>query len=83
MPLTSGLWCSVNRLRDFRLTTQIARRRENGDTELQDLPDNQDVGQVYFVSVFGRRSPSLALVLAAVLLQFSFRCGQSGQAIVG
>lgn len=32
-----ALWCSVNRLRDFRLTTQIARRREKGETELQDL----------------------------------------------
>lgn len=37
--VASGLWCSVNRLRDFRLSTQIARRRENGETELQDLRD--------------------------------------------
>lgn len=37
LSVTSGLWCSVNRLRDFRLTTQIARRRENGETGLQDL----------------------------------------------
>lgn len=25
-----ALWCAINRLRDFRLTTQIARRRQEG-----------------------------------------------------
>lgn len=35
--VTFALWCSVNRLRDFRLTTQIARLREKDDTDLQDL----------------------------------------------
>ncbi|WP_153117484.1 hypothetical protein [Rhodocyclus tenuis] len=34
-----ALWCSINRLRDFRLTTQISRLRENGETELQYLRD--------------------------------------------
>jgi hypothetical protein len=34
-----ALWCAVNRLRDFRLTTQIARRREKGETDLQELRD--------------------------------------------
>jgi hypothetical protein len=34
-----ALWCSVNRLRDFRLTTQIARRREKDETDLQVLRD--------------------------------------------
>lgn len=32
-----ALWCLVNRLRDFRLTAQIARRREKGETELQEF----------------------------------------------
>lgn len=34
-----GLWCVVNRLRDFRTTTKIARKRENGepDSNLQPL----------------------------------------------
>jgi hypothetical protein len=36
--VTLGLLCSVNRLRDFRLTTKIARRR-NGETDLQDLQE--------------------------------------------
>lgn len=26
-----ALWCSINRLRDFRTTAQIARRRANGE----------------------------------------------------
>lgn len=29
-----ALWCTINRLRDFRLTTQIARKREKGETDL-------------------------------------------------
>lgn len=32
-----SLWCSVNRLRDFRLTTQIVRRRQKGELDLLDL----------------------------------------------
>lgn len=28
-----GLWCVINRLRDFRATTEVARKRENGSTE--------------------------------------------------
>jgi len=35
--VASGLWCSVNRLRDFRLTTQIARRREKMEAEKDHL----------------------------------------------
>lgn len=32
-----ALWCSVNRLHDFRLTAQIARRREKGESDIQGL----------------------------------------------
>jgi hypothetical protein len=28
-----GLWCVINRLRDFRATTKVARKRENGATD--------------------------------------------------
>lgn len=35
--VASGLWCSVNRLQDFRLSTQVARRCENEEMGLQDL----------------------------------------------
>jgi hypothetical protein len=34
-----ALWCSINRLRDFRLTARIARYREKGETELRNLRD--------------------------------------------
>ena len=34
-----ALFCSVNRLHDFRLTAKIARRREEGETNLQELRD--------------------------------------------
>lgn len=29
-----ALWCAINRLRDFRLTAQIAHRRSNGENDL-------------------------------------------------
>src|SRR3989344_1899197 len=34
-----GIWCVVNRLRDFRATKEVARKREKGatDSELQPL----------------------------------------------
>ncbi len=32
-----ALGCTINRLRDFRLTTQIARKREKGETDLSAL----------------------------------------------
>lgn len=34
-----GLWCVINRLKDFRATTKVARKRENGasETELEPL----------------------------------------------
>lgn len=34
-----GLWCVINRLRDFRATTEVARERENGanESELEPL----------------------------------------------
>ena len=36
-----GIWCVVNRLRDFRATKEVARKREKGatDSELQPLRD--------------------------------------------
>lgn len=39
LSITIGLWCVVNRLRDFRATTETARKREDGvsDMELQPL----------------------------------------------
>ncbi len=44
-----AIWCSVNRLRNFRLTMQIARRRERGETgkELQQLRDkSSSLGEI-------------------------------------
>lgn len=37
-----GLWCTLNRLSDFRATAQIAKRRENGHCKcrLQHLRDS-------------------------------------------
>jgi hypothetical protein len=32
-----ALWCSVNRLRDFRVTAQIVRCKSQGELELQDF----------------------------------------------
>jgi len=39
-----GIWCVVNRLRDFRATKEVARKREKGatDSELQPLRDLSD-----------------------------------------
>lgn len=39
LSITVGLWCVVNRLRDFRATTETARKREDGvsNMELQPL----------------------------------------------
>ena len=34
-----ALFCAVNRLLDFRLTAKIARRREEGKTDLEELRD--------------------------------------------
>lgn len=36
-----GLWCVINRLRDFRITTKVARKREKGalESELEPLRD--------------------------------------------
>ncbi|MHB1245569.1 MAG: hypothetical protein ACYCZH_03950 [Sulfuriferula sp.] len=34
-----ALWCAVNRLSDFRLTTQIARGKEKGATDLEEKRD--------------------------------------------
>ena len=31
-----ALWCAINRLSDFRLTTQIARGKEKGATDLKE-----------------------------------------------
>ena len=28
-----GIWCVINRLRDFRLTTKVARMREKGESD--------------------------------------------------
>jgi hypothetical protein len=47
---TLGLICTVNRLRDFRATTDIAKRRENGESGLALLPDRM------FVRTLGKRS---------------------------
>lgn len=47
-----GLWCLINRLRDFRLTTMIARCREKvkRDTELQDLrEESKSLGKFTWV----------------------------------
>lgn len=33
-----GVWCVINRLRDFRLTTKVARQREKGATEEELVP---------------------------------------------
>lgn len=32
-----ALWCSVNRLRDFRLTAQVARKHQRGEMNIQPL----------------------------------------------
>ncbi len=32
-----ALWCAINRLLDFRMTTQIVRRREKGEIDLVEL----------------------------------------------
>jgi uncharacterized membrane protein YhaH (DUF805 family) len=68
-----ALWCSVNRLRDFRLTTQIARRREKDETDLQVLRDeakslgNFTWGLFWFqVALFGLGAGSGAI---AVVIQ--------------
>jgi uncharacterized membrane protein YbhN (UPF0104 family) len=39
LSIALGLWCVVNRLRDFRATTEAAHKREDGaeDLELQHL----------------------------------------------
>lgn len=29
-----GIWCVINRLKDFRATTKVARKREKGASEL-------------------------------------------------
>lgn len=31
--ISFGVWCTINRLRDFRATTKIAKIRENGNAE--------------------------------------------------
>lgn len=68
-----ALWCSVNRLRDFRLTTQIARRCEKGESELQDLRDqSKSLGKYtwvlfwFQVALFGLGAGSSAV---AVIIQ--------------
>lgn len=37
-----GIWCAVNRLRDFRVTKEIARRREQNETDAQ-LPSLREL----------------------------------------
>jgi len=68
-----ALWCSINRLRDFRLTTQIARRRQRGETGLQESRDeskslgNFTWGLFWFqVALFGLGAGCSAL---AVVIQ--------------
>jgi hypothetical protein len=40
-----GVWCSINRLRDFRATAQIARSRCNGDlVESEARADTKVIG---------------------------------------
>ncbi|MFZ5540562.1 MAG: hypothetical protein ACOY5V_12555 [Pseudomonadota bacterium] len=33
-----GIWCVINRLRDFRATTKVARMREGGRSEAEMQP---------------------------------------------
>lgn len=42
MSVGLAIWCAINRLTDFRVTAQIARRRELGETELADLRSASD-----------------------------------------
>jgi hypothetical protein len=38
LSITVGLWCVVNRLRDFRITTETARKREDGASNMELQP---------------------------------------------
>ncbi|MFC1534262.1 hypothetical protein ACFL7M_12945 [Thermodesulfobacteriota bacterium] len=38
LSIAVGLWCVVNRLRDFRATTKTARKREDGKSDLDLQP---------------------------------------------
>jgi hypothetical protein len=38
LSIGAGIWCVINRLRDFRATAQTARRREQGASELELQP---------------------------------------------
>ncbi len=42
--VAAGLWCTISRLRDFRVTAEVARQRENGTTpdDLQRLREKAD-----------------------------------------
>ena len=54
-----ALWCAINRLRDFRLTAQIARRRERGEVG-QDLPGGLHGGRQDDGGARARRTTRLA-----------------------
>jgi hypothetical protein len=41
-----ALWCAWNRLRDFRATMQIARRREDGATDSELAPERARVNEI-------------------------------------
>jgi hypothetical protein len=38
LSVAAGLWCVINRLRDFRATAQTARRRQDGASEAELQP---------------------------------------------
>jgi hypothetical protein len=45
----AALWCIISRLRDFRLTAEIARRREDGEADAQlqfDRSKSKRLGEV-------------------------------------
>jgi hypothetical protein len=57
LSIALGLWCVVNRLRDFRTTTETAYKRENGASELDLQPlriVTQTLGKRTWLFFFGQ-----------------------------
>jgi hypothetical protein len=72
LSIVFGIWCVINRLRDFRETTQIARDREQlSDAELQQRRDDVDkLGKCTWL-LFWIQLASFAAGLIALVVVFA------------
>jgi hypothetical protein len=72
LSIAFAIWCALNRLAEFRLTAQIARRREKGEESVAERDETELLGKttwILFRAQLWAFSIGTAALTGGVLLQ--------------